>query len=155
MASEAPFPVRAGDRDWKMSERGLDLLLRVFKDSAAVGTGQGQEGQRESPLKNEGSEYAVGCWETFGGSLVAVRPFVAAYMFVLRIAEYIGRRLGVINSDGSGVDPTQLVLPAIYLYAFASPQALPLCVSHCAQDWAWSQQVQRMRSAGYARKPTR
>ena len=44
---------------------------------------------------------------------------VAAYMFVLRIAEYIGRRLGVINSDGSGVDSTQLVLPLrLYLYAF-------------------------------------
>jgi hypothetical protein len=44
---------------------------------------------------------------------------VAAYMFVLRIAEYIGRRLGVINDDGSGVDSTQLSLPLrLYLYAF-------------------------------------
>jgi hypothetical protein len=44
---------------------------------------------------------------------------VAAYMFALRIPEYIGRRLGVINSDGSTVDPTQLPLPKrIYLYGF-------------------------------------
>ena len=44
---------------------------------------------------------------------------VAAYMSVLRIAEYIGRRLGVINSDGSGVDSTQLSLPfRLYLYGF-------------------------------------
>jgi hypothetical protein len=44
---------------------------------------------------------------------------VAVYMFGVRIAEYIGRRLGVINSDGTEVDPTQLSLPLrLYLYAF-------------------------------------
>ena len=59
---------------------------------------------------------------------------VAAYMFVIRIAEYIGRRLGVINSDGSGVGFDAIGVAA-------SP--LPLCVSHCAQDWERSQQVQR------------
>ena len=59
---------------------------------------------------------------------------VALYMFALRIAEDIGRRLGVINSDGSEVDSTQLALP-LRLYL--------LCDSHCAQDWSWSRQVHR------------
>ena len=59
--------------------------------------------------------------------------FVAAYMFVLRIAERIGLRLGVINSDGSGVDSTQLPLPKrLYLYG----------VPHRAQGRTWSRQVQ-------------
>ena len=58
---------------------------------------------------------------------------VAAYMFVLRIAERIGFHLGVINSDGSGVD----------LDAIAAAQApLPLWVPHRAQGRTWSRQVQ-------------
>jgi len=44
--------------------------------------------------------------------------FAVAYMFVLRVAQHIGFRLGVITFDGAGVDPTQLSLPLrVYLYA--------------------------------------
>ena len=53
--------------------------------------------------------------------------FVAAYMFVLRIAEHIGVRLGFINSNGTGVDPAQLSLPMrLYLYAFRITRKLYL-----------------------------
>ena len=70
---------------------------------------------------------------------------VAAYMFVLRIAEYIGRRLGVINSDGSGVIRRNWC----YRFAFTSMRfALRAGLGMVPIS-------SEVRSAGYARNPTR